>query len=182
MAISSESTLLEVAAIVSEALEAAGVVSVLSGGAAISIYTENRYESNDLDFVSSAAMKELTGILEPLGFRRGAEGRARYFEHPSCAWFVEFPPGPVAVGSRIISPNDWHTIDTPFGRIQILSPTQMIMDRLAAYFWWNDQQSWDQALLVARSQVVDWEVLRGWAAEESAPIAEIDRFQRLTGP
>ena len=78
-AISRNSTLLEVAAIVSAALEEAGFKSVLSGGAAISIYTDNRYESVDLDFVSSVSMQELATILEPLGFERGAKGRARYF-------------------------------------------------------------------------------------------------------
>jgi hypothetical protein len=57
--ISGDSTLLEVAAIVSAALEEAGLKSVLSGGAAISIYTDNRYESVDLDFVSSVAMHRL---------------------------------------------------------------------------------------------------------------------------
>lgn len=108
--------------------------------AAISIYTDNRYESVDLDFVSSVSMQELATILEPLGFERGAKGRARYLEHPSCACYVEFPPAPVAVGSRIIGPEEWHAMDTPSGRIQILSPTPMIMDRLAAYFWRNDQQ------------------------------------------
>ncbi len=55
----------------------------------------------------------------------------------------------------------------------------MIMDRLAAYFWWNDQQSWDQALMIARSQVIDWEDLRAWAAEEGAPMEELDRFERI---
>jgi hypothetical protein len=55
----------------------------------------------------------------------------------------------------------------------------MIMDRLAAYFWWNDRQSWDQALLLAGSQTIDWNELRAWVAEEGAPIAEFDRFERL---
>jgi len=106
--ISPNSTLLEVAAIVSAALEEAGFKSVLSGGAAISIYTENRYASVDLDFVSSVSMHELATILEPLGFERGAKGRARYFEHPCCVWYVEFPPEPVAVGSRLIGPHKCH--------------------------------------------------------------------------
>jgi hypothetical protein len=47
---------------------------------------------------------------------------------------------------------------------------------LAACFWWNDRQSWDQALVVARSQVIDWEDLRAWAAEEGAPVEVLHRF------
>lgn len=67
---------------------------MLSGGAAISIDTENRYESVDLDFASSVSTQELAAILEPLGLERSAKGRARYFEQPSCAWYVELPPEP----------------------------------------------------------------------------------------
>lgn len=55
----------------------------------------------------------------------------------------------------------------------------MIRDRLATYFWWNDQQSWNQALMVARSQVIDWEDLGARAAEEGAPAEELDRFERI---
>ncbi len=43
--------LTELAAIVSDALQRVGIVATLSGGAAVSIYTENRYQSEDLDFV-----------------------------------------------------------------------------------------------------------------------------------
>ncbi len=39
----------EVAAVVSEALEAAGLDAVLSGGSVVTIYSENEYESFDLD-------------------------------------------------------------------------------------------------------------------------------------
>lgn len=37
---------------------------------------------------------------------------------------------------------------------------------------------WDQAMMVARSQPIDWEDLRVWAAEEGAPLEELDRFER----
>jgi hypothetical protein len=43
-----------VAALVSTALEAAGISAVLSGGAVVSIYTHNEYESADLDPRESA--------------------------------------------------------------------------------------------------------------------------------
>ena len=45
----------QVAALVSQALEAAGIEATLSGGGAVSIYSANMYESRDLDFVTSAA-------------------------------------------------------------------------------------------------------------------------------
>ena len=50
--ISDKTTLAEFAAIVSNELEAAEIVATLAFGAAVSIYTENRYVSDDLDFVN----------------------------------------------------------------------------------------------------------------------------------
>lgn len=44
-----ETSLQELAAIISQALEAEGLIATLSGGAAVSIYTANRYQSSDLD-------------------------------------------------------------------------------------------------------------------------------------
>jgi hypothetical protein len=50
-----ETSLQQLAVLISEALEQAGIVATLSGGGAVSIYTQNRYQSHDLDFVTSAA-------------------------------------------------------------------------------------------------------------------------------
>jgi len=53
-AIDGSTSILEIASLVSQALEAEGIVAVLSGGAAVSIYSDNKYESFDLDFITSA--------------------------------------------------------------------------------------------------------------------------------
>lgn len=58
--ITSNTSLQELAATISQHLEAQGVVATLSGGAAVSIYTNNRYQSYDLDFVSSAGSVQLS--------------------------------------------------------------------------------------------------------------------------
>ena len=50
--ITKKTTLTELAAIVSDALEREGIIATLSGGSVVSIYTENRYVSEDLDFVT----------------------------------------------------------------------------------------------------------------------------------
>ena len=155
--------MLELAAVVSGALQDAGVTAVLSGGAAVIIYTDNRYQSQDLDFVSSERMSRLAEILEPLGFVRGD---GRYLEHPRTELFVEFPPGPLAVGGSLIT--RWSTLETEFGPIQVLTPTQMTMDRLAAFFHWNDPQALEQAVLIAQSRIVDRESLADWAQREGA--------------
>jgi hypothetical protein len=50
--ITSKTTIAELGALVCEARRAQGLDAFLSGGAVVSVYTDNRYESFDLDFVS----------------------------------------------------------------------------------------------------------------------------------
>jgi predicted transcriptional regulator len=52
------------------------------GGAVVSMYSENRYQSADLDFVTTAMIEELKVVLEPLGFRHSGNPRLPVFEHP----------------------------------------------------------------------------------------------------
>jgi hypothetical protein len=82
----------EVAAHVAEHLRTSGIDAVLTGGSCVSIYTDNRYQSYDLDFIEAgrAGRKKIAGILAQLGFTE----RDRYFIHPDTPFFVEFPAGP----------------------------------------------------------------------------------------
>ena len=86
----------ELAVIISEALEAAGITATLSGGGAVSIYSKNQYMSHDLDFVTSADPRSLLKAIAPLGFAQGAF--KRLYEHPRTKWLVEFPTGPLGFG------------------------------------------------------------------------------------
>ena len=150
----------EVAAIVSEALRRHDMDAVLTGGAVVSIYTDGRYESFDLDFVIPGIEKNVAEVMRGLGFHR--EGR--HWAHPRTDFYVEFPPGPVAIGRRRLDRFADKTL--PAGTLRLLTPTQSVMDRLAAFFHWNDQPSLEQALQVARRHDVDLEAIRAWAAEE----------------
>lgn len=174
--ITRRTTLLELAGLVSKALRTNGLDAVLSGGAAVSAYTDNEYQSADLDFVCSAGMSDLESALEPLGFVRGSKGRARYFDHPASEWFVEFPPGPVSFGSTYPAATEFAEIETRFGRLTIITPTQCVLDRLAAYVHWNDLPSLDQALLVARHHAVDQREIRHWAKVEGVGAEELAAF------
>lgn len=97
MPIHHRTTLRELAALVSQTLESAGITATLSGGAAVSIYTENRYQSNDLDFVTAERQTQLTEALAPLGFELAAD--KRHFEHPNTNLFVESPPALSSLGA-----------------------------------------------------------------------------------
>ena len=163
----------EIAAIVSQALQDDGKLAVLSGGAVVSIYSENRYESSDLDFISEHSLESLSPTMERLGFKRES---GRHFEHPDSEFFVEFPPWPVRIGKRTI--REWAHLEHRQGSIIILTPTQCVMDRLAAFFHWNDRQCLDQALMVATAHNIDLDEVRGWAQDEDQP-EKLEEFETL---
>lgn len=52
--INRDTTLEQLAALISQALEQAGITATLSGGGAVTLYSENEYQSLDLDFVTRA--------------------------------------------------------------------------------------------------------------------------------
>ena len=177
-------TLVELAAIISDALECAGIVATLSGGAAVSIYTENRYESKDLDFVTVSLVAELQSALKPLGFKHTGQPRLSVFEHSATRWYVEFPPAPLSFGGTYIDPSHCALLETRFGNLRIITPTQSVMDRLTAASAWNEPQSLEQALLVAQHQYekIDWAELGRWVDNEQiVGDKEIVDFYRQIG-
>lgn len=70
MLIHEDLTLVEIAAIVSDALTTAGITAVLTGGGVVTIYSENEYQSDDLDFISPADSKRLAETMAKLGFSK----------------------------------------------------------------------------------------------------------------
>lgn len=72
--------------------------------------------------------------METIGFRE--EGR--YFKHPDNAFLVEFPSGPLATGQEPVK--EVHEIQPLTGILTVISPTECVKDRLAAYFHWGDFQ------------------------------------------
>ncbi|HLB52703.1 MAG TPA: hypothetical protein VJK48_03210 [Chlamydiales bacterium] len=73
--------------------------AILVGGACVTIYSHNRYQSYDLDFVVYEDMKKVKQTLKSLRFHE----KSGYFQHSNCKWLVEFVSSPVAVGKEIIS-------------------------------------------------------------------------------
>ena len=143
----------------------------MSGGAAVAIYTNNRYLTKDLDFVTSARRDALRKVLEPLGFTDAGDGR--HFEHEPSGWLLEFPPGPVSFGDTSLSETDIPIIDCEFGRLRVITATQSLMDRLAAYFHWNRQPELRRQVrqLIATMDpkgAVDWEDLYAWDVPSGA--------------
>jgi hypothetical protein len=174
--ITPNSTLSDVAAIVSSSLEQAGIAATLSGGAAVSIYSDNQYQSKDLDFVTAAMTADILPVLGELGFVHTGVPRMSQFSHPLVEWYVEFPPTPISFGHLHVTHEQCAVVKLPAGKLRIVTPTQSVMDRLAAAMAWNDAQSREQAILVAANQNIDWTELRTWFANEGETDEEFERF------
>jgi hypothetical protein len=172
-----DSSLVEVAAIVSQALSKAGIAATLSGGGAVAIYSDNKYQSHDLDFVTAAMIAELEPVLTSIGFVHTGVPRLSQFEHPLIQWFLEFPPAPLSFGNLYADHKDCTVLHLSVGELRIITPTQSVMDRLAAAFAWRDPQSREQAILVAASQDIDWDALLVWFRNEGESDAEFERFR-----
>lgn len=159
------------AEIVSAELKKNGIDAVLVGGACVSIYSENKYESADLDYITYTELKELEKVMNKIGFfRKGS----RHFEHPDCLYFVEFPAPPVAIG-REIPITEFNKIKS----VTLFTPTDCVKDRLIQYFSWSDPQTLEQALMVARAQKVNLKEIRKWAEGENALEKYLDFESRV---
>lgn len=158
----------DLAGLVCQTLHEAGITVTLTGGACVSIWSRGKYVSQDLDFIEEGPVtrRRIIAAMRTLGF----QPEARYFIHPDTQLFVEFPTGPLMVGDQRVERVSVR--ETPAGRLQLLSPTDCVKDRLAAYFHWNDRQALEQAVLVATAQKIDLEDVRRWSQAEGSA----DRF------
>jgi len=156
-----ETSLKELAVIVCNHLQRHGIEAVLTGGAVVSIYTGSAYKSFDLDFISWVDNKALQKAMEDLGFKKDA---GRYYVHPGTNFYVEFPAPPLSIGNQPI--HTWNIIESNHGTLKLLTPTHCVMDRLAAFYYWKDFESLEQALLVALCQDIDLAEIQAWSEKE----------------
>ena len=161
----------ELALIIGRQLKKFEIEAILVGGACVSIYSNNIYMSGDLDFVSYENSKKIKLALEELGFILDTN---KYYTHNECPLFLEFLNPPVAIGNEPIT--KFNDIKTPIGEIKLLTPSDCVKDRLAAYYHWNDRQSLDQAVLVAKNQSINIAKIKQWSEVEGY-IEKFNDFQ-----
>lgn len=160
--LSRRSGLADVARAVAQALGSARIHAVLTGGACASLYSRGYYQSSDLDFIiqSGASSVELDTAMASIGFRRVGN----QYEHPAARFFVEFPAGPLGIGSDLrIQPVAYKIKGTT---VSALSPTDSCRDRLAAFYHWNDRQALRVAVTIARRHPVNINAIRRWSRRE----------------
>lgn len=160
------------AAVISSKLNENGIDAILVGGACVSIYTRNKYLSSDLDFVSASSIKEISPVLAELGFDRKS---SRHFKRKDCPFFVEFVAPPAAIGDEPIKKRN--TLKTRAGNIILLTPTDSVKDRLAAYYYWNDPQTLEQALMLAKAQKINFIEVKRWSEKEG----HLEKYELFIG-
>jgi hypothetical protein len=156
----------EIGAYIHTHLRNRGIDVVLSGGAAVGIYSAGKYVSQDLDLVRgyAASLRAIAAAMGEIGFK---EADGRYFKHPDTKHFVEFPPGPLTVGEEPVRQVDEIVLST--GTLRVISPTDCVKDRLAAYYHFGDRQALTQASMVASQNQVDIKEIRRWSKGEGQP-------------
>lgn len=160
-------SLKDFAGYVSSSLKKLGIDTVLVGGACVSIYSENLYQSYDLDFVTYEDIRKVKKALLEMGFSE----KAGYFMQKGCPWFVEFVSPPVAVGNESIQ--NFNNIKTPLGLIKMLLPIDSVKDRLCSFYHWNDKEGLKQAINICRMQKIDLKNLKKWSEKEG----QLEKFQ-----
>lgn len=138
----------------------------------VSIYTNNRYQSFDLDFVSLADRAKIKRAMESLGFIQKA---GRHFVHPGSKFFVEFPGSAILVGNSPVT--EFQELSVGGNTLKLLTPTDCVKDRLAAFYHWYDRQGLDQAVWVATAQPIKLAEIEKWSVAENK-FKEFEEFRR----
>ncbi len=136
--------IIELAALIANHLGKKDIKVVLVGGLAVEFYTKNIYLTKDIDMVdvSYQPPKVMHGAMAELGFLK--EGKV--YKNKSTNITVEFPSSPLQVGNDLIK--ETTTVSVANSELPILYVRDVVKDRLAAYFHWNDRPSLAQALTV----------------------------------
>lgn len=180
--ITGESTLADVCFAVSSALDAHGIIGVVTGGSAAALYAPQTYMSQDVDFIleDDDPLDDVAIALDSIDFHR--DGKSRIFSHPSCKFTVDFPKGPLAVGGEYI--HETHVLERGGLRLRILTRADCVRDRLAHFYFWDDYTALNAAVGVAAQnhQDVDMNALRAWTERESPALLEkFAEFKRRLG-
>ena len=169
MRLNKKMTLEKFAIAVASELNKHDIDVVLTGGAVVAIYSTGKYVSKDADFLSATDHKTITQVMHTLGFKNVGKD----FYHDDTDFTVEFPGSQLVIGNSPMKPEG--KIKNKHFTLKLLSPTQCVMDRLAAFYHWRDRQSLDQALLVAKDHPVKIKKIEEWSKSEG----EISKFEEF---
>jgi hypothetical protein len=111
------------------ALQKYNIKPILVGGGALEFYTFGNYATHDIDLVADE--RHLVGeALETLGFSH--EPGFRHWYHEDLDVSIEIPDTKLAGSYEKVTSIDVHGV-----LVQISSPEDLLIDRLAAYKFWK---------------------------------------------
>ncbi len=137
---------------------------MLTGGSAATYYAPEAYQSRDADFIIefSADRARAALAIRDLGYREVGGT----YDHETSPFTLEFPPGPLAIGDDLV--RSYETINRGNEVLHVLSRTDSVRDRLAAFYFFSDRSALAAALGVARSGEVDLATVQRWSVKEGA--------------
>ena len=150
------------AAKVCSALRGQGIDVILTGGSCVAIYSEGKYVTGDLDFVplNTHDMARIESALATVGFKP----QGRVYVNPDEELVVDIVRPPLAIGSEPV--RTAATIKAGRYSLKLLTPTDCVKDRLAAFYFWNDRRGLEQAMLVCLAQKVSATAIGRWSRAE----------------
>jgi len=102
------------------------------------------------------------------------------YEHPRTNFTIDFPKGPLAVGGDYI--NEFKILQRGDMRLRILTPTDCVRDRLAAFYHWDDYTGLNAAVAVARAHrdQIDFACLHEWTMREGgSPPGHLPKYEEF---
>lgn len=117
---------------------------ILVGGGAVELYTGGAYTTGDLDFAGMVP-GSVAKALSATGFIK----TGRHWIHEEGGIFIEFPSSALEEGAKAA----W--IEVGSSRVLIISPEDLIVDRLAAWKFWASSIDGVNAYLLYRTQHLD---------------------------
>ncbi len=121
-----------------------GEVPILVGGAAVELFTGGAYRTGDLDFVGRISPE--AGLrLRKHGFRRAG----RHWIRDEGEIFIELP-------AATLDPDEM-AVDLRRGEVvvRVIAPEDLVIDRLAAWQFWESAEDAVNAFLIWRANDLD---------------------------
>jgi len=149
-----------------------GVSPFLVGGAAVEIYTQGGYSTGDIDL--KCPEQPFASILVDVGFSR----RGRVWVHPDADLWVdrvgEAPEAPYEIASNAVE------LRLLGGRVRMISPEDLVLDRLRAAVHWKDEDGllWAEAIVRSSNfmgREFDWQSVE----QRLEDVAEHDALRSL---
>jgi hypothetical protein len=145
-------SMLDVAGAIAAALRDLDHDPVVVGGSAATLHAPEAYRSRDVDMVVIGGIDDNAAVITSMA-AIGFTLRNGFFFHERSPYTVDFVPSPVAIGGDVIS--DFATLPTAFGHIRVLHSADVVKDRLNKYVSFGDPESFEVAVMVARTKRVD---------------------------